>query len=57
MFKAHEICPAPKFQEAIGEMRRKRNTRDRSITKEDLIDEASSMHDTIVLEKNWITQD
>ena len=57
LFQVYESCPVQKFQEAIGELRRKYNRRDPSITKEFLMAEALNLYDTLVLEKKWITQD
>ena len=57
LFQVYESCPVAKFQEHIGELRRKYNRRDPSITKEYLMAEALSFYDTLVLEKKWITQD
>ena len=57
LFQIYESCPVQKFQEAIGELRRKHNRRDPSITKECLMAEALSSCDALVLEKKWITHD
>ena len=57
LFQIYESCPIQKFQEAIGELRRKYNRRDPSIKKEYLMAEALSSYDMLVLEKKWITQD
>ena len=57
LFQVYESCPVAKFQEHIGELRRKYNRRDPSITKEHLMAEALSAYDTLVLEKKWFTQD
>ena len=40
LFKAHEACPVPKLQEAVGTMIIKHNRGDISITKEAQMDEA-----------------
>ena len=57
LFQVYESCPVAKFQEHLGELRRKYNRRDLSITKECLMSEALSAYDTLVLEKKWITHD
>ena len=57
LFKAYKSCPVPEFQEAIGELRRKYNRGDQSITKEFLMAEALSTYNALVLEKSWITHD
>ena len=57
LFKAYKSCLVPEFQEAIGELRRKYNRGDQSITKEFLMAEALSTCNALVLEKSWITHD
>ena len=51
LFQIYESYLVAKFQEYIEELRCKYNYRDLSITKEYLISEASSVHNTLVLKK------
>lgn len=56
-FKIYESFPVPKCQESIGELRRKYNRNDLSITKELVLADALTTYSTLMLEKNWITED
>ena len=56
-FQTCESCPAPDFQENIGEILRKFNRRDEPIMEEHYVEESLTSHGTLILENKWITQD
>ena len=56
-FQIYESCSVPKFQEARGEMRIKRNGRGDLSIKECLMAEDFSSHNTLALENKWIAHD
>ena len=52
LFKIYESCPPPEFQESIGEVRKKFNSRDDLIAKECLMAETLSSYSKLIFEKS-----